>query len=812
MSRSRSQSPSKTDLLINTMTQASLDRVQDPAHSDFSFLPSSLPHQMRSLATTEKNRKSVAEFDFQNPAVKSDPPIASPTTPTAMTTPLGSSSSPQSAYRIDLLLPTEEAGGQDNDFSSSLYSTLQLGRNNTIISSTMNALSRKPSESGYIFQQLKHARSRRFNGPGTPKDLGTAANSFQNIASLRSSNTERGYTSKFDGVSLNSDSPREIDEETFNCVVAKEPGHKTPDQAAIVPAETETVMPEPVAPSHYPFDENVDFNAHINEPITSIPISYLNAISFTPPVSQGTFASRPESSLSQNADSLPSNINSPTSSMKSEEVEVDQLQSEISSAKTTTPVISSPQLQEVPPQPFKPDVDSLDRGRLFLKITSLRDLRLALPSLSSLRHDPHARFTLTLDNGIQCVTTSEIPLGPDAVIDQEFELVVGDDLEILLTLKAYMDPPVLEKTAESAIPDSSSTTKTSNDGGGRRSRSSSPKKKGFKLFGSSSSSSSSSAAAATQKARELEQIEKARLIRKQADIWHNTLGPKSEFARAYIMESQYEKEIYGKPQSFLLSCFNEWAKVEKEVVTSVTSRPTATGKPQKSSSSINGSNNKKEHKRYITEKRPPYRIGGLQVTMMYVPKSARKEVLPVSMEACVEALAAAKARREIEFSGYMSQEGDDCSYWRRRWFELKMGKLSAHHEESRKVRKVYDLSKAYKIELLSNINGDNKSLVDDQYIFIDGAFRICFRGSDSSKDSLSNNDYYDHFINFYADNEEIRNKWVQLLRMAMQYTPGKINNWTDLVLDNQKQELIKNQKAKGAWESWGKKSGFIECV
>ena len=60
--------------------------------------------------------------------------------------------------------------------------------------------------------------------------------------------------------------------------------------------------------------------------------------------------------------------------------------------------------------------DNVERGRLFVKVISVKDLTLPLPQ------GQPTYFCLTLDNGLHCVTTSWLELGKNAPIGQEFEL------------------------------------------------------------------------------------------------------------------------------------------------------------------------------------------------------------------------------------------------------------------------------------------------------------------------------------------------------------------------------------------------------
>ena len=79
--------------------------------------------------------------------------------------------------------------------------------------------------------------------------------------------------------------------------------------------------------------------------------------------------------------------------------------------------------------------EGIERGRLFVKVVRVKDLDIPIPQ------QEQTWFQLTLDNGLHCVTTSQLELGHSASIGQEFELVVLNDLEFQLTLQTKLTPP-----------------------------------------------------------------------------------------------------------------------------------------------------------------------------------------------------------------------------------------------------------------------------------------------------------------------------------------------------------------------------------
>jgi hypothetical protein len=78
-------------------------------------------------------------------------------------------------------------------------------------------------------------------------------------------------------------------------------------------------------------------------------------------------------------------------------------------------------------------------------VMGVKDLDLPLPK------NERTWFSLTLDNGVHCVTTAWLELARNAPIGQEFELVVPNDLEFQLTLNVKLDKPAPIKLNAPAV-------------------------------------------------------------------------------------------------------------------------------------------------------------------------------------------------------------------------------------------------------------------------------------------------------------------------------------------------------------------------
>jgi hypothetical protein len=294
--------------------------------------------------------------------------------------------------------------------------------------------------------------------------------------------------------------------------------------------------------------------------------------------------------------------------------------------------------------------ESGERGRLFVKVMGVKDLDLPIPksksiSVSTTMHknpasnrdfkiliglpDERTWFSLTLDNGVHCVTTAWLELARNAPIGQEFELVVPNDLEFQLTLNVKLDKPEPKKFNLSPVKVSKPKTSTFS-----------------RVF------------ASPKKRKEMElrqREEEERLVQQQRDAharqmsaaaptaW-DLLSPLAaddgSFARAYVCLKEHESRCFGRPYMAEIACFNEWATEEAAFASSVKSKRGNTA----------------------VVRRAPYKIGKLEVQLLFVPrpKGATDDDMPKSMNSCIRELKAAEERLSRNWEGHLSQQGGDC--------------------------------------------------------------------------------------------------------------------------------------------------------
>lgn len=283
--------------------------------------------------------------------------------------------------------------------------------------------------------------------------------------------------------------------------------------------------------------------------------------------------------------------------------------------------------------------DSGERGRLFVKVMGVKDLDLPLPKsklqpLNAQRRylteaDERTWFSLTLDNGVHCVTTAWLELARNAPIGQEFELVVPNDLEFQLTLNVKLEKPV------------------------ERARPPPPAAKVHKH----KTSTFSRVFASPKKRKELElrqreEEERALQVQREAQVKQRTGPPTAyellsplaaedgSFARAYVCLREHENKCFGRPYMAEVACFNEWATEEAGFASSVKSKRGNTA----------------------VVRRAPYKVGKLELQLLFVPrpKNATDEDMPKSMNSCIRELKAAEERMSRNWEGHLSQQGGDC--------------------------------------------------------------------------------------------------------------------------------------------------------
>ena len=241
---------------------------------------------------------------------------------------------------------------------------------------------------------------------------------------------------------------------------------------------------------------------------------------------------------------------------------------------------------------------------------------------------------MTLDNGLHCVTTAWLELGKYAPINQEFELVVLNDLEFQLTLQTKLEEP---KTAPKKIIESpTKSVKTPKASTFSRVFQSPKKRKELEM-------KQQEEAQRAAKQKQLDAQANKRSAEPTAwDLLHNLVAKDGSFARSYVCLKDHESQAYGRPYTADMPCFNEWAMEEVGTMGSAKSRRTQ---------NVN-----------TTQRKAPYQIGKLELQLLFVPKpkDAKDDDMPKSMNAAIRELQEAEARTDKSWEGHLSQQGGDC--------------------------------------------------------------------------------------------------------------------------------------------------------
>jgi Fungal domain of unknown function (DUF1709). len=97
---------------------------------------------------------------------------------------------------------------------------------------------------------------------------------------------------------------------------------------------------------------------------------------------------------------------------------------------------------------------------------------------------------------------------------------------------------------------------------------------------------------------------------------------------------------FGRPHIVDVACFNEWA---------VDEQPSSV-KSKKSATSV------------TAQRRPPYKIGKLELQLLFVPKpkGSKEDDMPKSMNACIREMRDAESVAARSWEGFLSQQGGDC--------------------------------------------------------------------------------------------------------------------------------------------------------
>ncbi|CDK26360.1 unnamed protein product [Kuraishia capsulata CBS 1993] len=191
------------------------------------------------------------------------------------------------------------------------------------------------------------------------------------------------------------------------------------------------------------------------------------------------------------------------------------------SYKSSKAIVEEAVQSEVQPEE-EPRLVNGESGRLFVRLVGLEGLQ--LPGVK----DRDAEFCVVLDNGIHTIKTKYFKLSQSisTVIEKEFELIVADKLEFIITLKMRYSKP----KAKLVEVTETKTVKSKN--------------KFARLFG----------------AKDI--VTTTKYVNKAAenDPWDSLFAADGSFARATMSFDDYKKAAWGKVQSTAVPLLNEWKR------------------------------------------------------------------------------------------------------------------------------------------------------------------------------------------------------------------------------------------------------------
>ncbi|KAJ7039100.1 hypothetical protein C8F04DRAFT_1087111 [Mycena alexandri] len=377
-------------------------------------------------------------------------------------------------------------------------------------------------------------------------------------------------------------------------------------------------------------------------------------------------------------------------------------------------------------------------GKVFVKVLGVKGMHLPLPTQAT-------AVTCTLNNGIHFVTTPEFALGRDCAIEQEFELIEHSKLEFTLTLKVRRDPHIISQfkavtPTPVPAPVAAPPPVVQQSSSKRSFWHSSPKK----------SKDKAPPPPAPVPAPAPPQVQH-RLPENLARY----LKPDGTLARAFI--------------SF------------KDIAERCDTRHFRTSYP------LIG------QRAELGGKASTLQVGELVLQMFRLPPlpGIPPDDLPQSLEECDRGLRHAQWHKVTYFQGTLTQHGGDCSTRRRRQLRVIGANLVAFNDVTKKATATIDLKKAVAVEDDQEARGamspaSANTARSSRYDEYDGMY-----GGERSFRLIFPNDQE---IVFFADRDEEKAKWLEVLRALVGHIPPH-PLWAELLWQRQ-EELAKRASSQ----------------
>lgn len=147
--------------------------------------------------------------------------------------------------------------------------------------------------------------------------------------------------------------------------------------------------------------------------------------------------------------------------------------------------------------------------------------------------------------------------------------------------------------------------------------------------------------------------------------------------------------------------------------------------------------------------------GFIQLSMIHIPNLSEIEqkLVPNDLQDAKDWLRSRAWHRTIWKEGYLSQQGGDVQYWRRRFYKITGTKMEAFHEFSMEYRVTIDLNQMVETYRMP---------CDDEsaHYATKNSFRILFKHGET--------------IDFYAETKEDCEQWLQVLENILAERPDTI--------------------------------------
>ncbi|TFK23955.1 hypothetical protein FA15DRAFT_620133 [Coprinopsis marcescibilis] len=370
-------------------------------------------------------------------------------------------------------------------------------------------------------------------------------------------------------------------------------------------------------------------------------------------------------------------------------------------------------------------------GKVFVKVVEVKNMHLPLP------RDPTA-ITCTLNNGIHFVSTPECQLGQESRIEQEFELIEHSKLEFTLTIKVKRDPHISAQFQALAapapavparvVPIPPPIVQTASKSSGR-----------FSLFSSSPKKS------------------KDKVVARPSPV----MAPPPT-----IPQSQHRLPEnlarYLKSDGTLGRAFVSF----KDIVHRCDTRLFETSFPLIGQRAELGG-------KFSTQQ-----VGELVLQVFRLPPlpGIPQNELPQSLEECHRGLRHINWHKMTYFQGTLTQNGGDCTTWRRRQFRVIGGNLVAFNDVTKRATATIDLKMAIRVE--DDQDCKDSSRFEDLY-GVERSFRLVFPDNDE--------------IVFFADTDDEKKRWLDVLKALVGKVPPH-PLWAELLWQRQ-EELTKRAQA-----------------